>query len=553
MLDELYRLTSDEAILKKRIDELLQVKEAYAEARFVSRVAEACWKIAQIYSLLGQYKSASSSYDEAVNFFVKSSEKIPEARDYYLDLARVTSGPGRRSRVREIPIHPVNARNQGITMKQLPDCLKSPKNGTVLHRIIVRAPLLEEADELGRPVIGTAATRASVGGLVERLQFARNLFSKSYDALNQVSKSKPGENRISKKEIDATATIAGASLTCQKYCHARILIEEAKMANSRGENIRASECTHLVRIPLNRYLAVQQGEVGKKELSAIIKFARAWEKFNQAEASSSFKLFKESAELFKKTEEVGDSSLSLIARGNENYSIALAASLKFQESMSMDDYASAKSHLTIASEYYSKAGFPSEAEWFKGTERMLDGYLHVINALKEPDQEKKAKHYLPAEKVLRMASKIYEKAGYPSKRDEAMSKLKNVREERELALSFASMLSAPVIVSDTSLFSAATTTPEQSSGIEQFEGANVQVAVHVPDKVLSVEEEFDVRIDLINTGREAANLHFVDNISKFLNLRKRYEKDSPKGIDAEQLSVLEDSRAKTSSLFRSNP
>ncbi len=81
--------------------------------------------------------------------------------------------------------------------------------------------------------------------------------------------------------------------------------------------------------------------------------------------------------------------------------------------------------------------------------------------------------------------------------------------------------------------------PEQSSGIEQFEGANVQVAVHVPDKVLSVGEEFEVRIDLINTGREAANLHFVDNIPKLFSFQERHEKDSSLAIVKEPLSVVE--------------
>ena len=181
---------------------------------------------------------------------------------------------------------------------------------------------------------------------------------------------------------------------------------------------------------LEHVLTVQQGEVGKKELAAMITFARAWQKFHEAEASASIKLFKEAMDLFQKTAEVEESSLALIARGNENYSFALAAGLKFQESMNTDDYASAKSHLILASEDYSKAGFPSEAEWFRATERMLDAYLHIISALKEPDQEKKAKHYLAAEEVLRIASNIYEKAGYLSKRDEVMSRLKKVHEER---------------------------------------------------------------------------------------------------------------------------
>ena len=130
MLDELYRLTSDEVILEKRVGELLQVKEAYAEAHFVSRVAEACWKIAQTYSLLGQYKSASSWYGEAVNFFIQSSKKIPEARDYYSDLAQYMRAWSEIESARDSHLSGRCSKSKEHYEKLL-DCLKNPKAGTI--------------------------------------------------------------------------------------------------------------------------------------------------------------------------------------------------------------------------------------------------------------------------------------------------------------------------------------------------------------------------------------------------------------------------------------
>ena len=492
---------------------------------------------ADVFPTWSGHKSASSWSGEAVNFFIQSSKKIPEARDYYSDLAQYMRAWSEIESARDSHLSGRCSKSKEHYEKLL-DCLKNPKAEPFSASLSCACPARRRrrTGKIGDRDCGDACLSRRSSG---KASFRSEFVCKKHVELDQIFKNEPGENGISKTEIDATATIADASLTCQRYCDARILIEEAKLAYERGQNTQASQMYSSAAESLEHVLTVQQGEVGKKELAAMITFARAWQKFHEAEASASIKLFKEAMDLFQKTAEVEESSLALIARGNENYSFALAAGLKFQESMNTDDYASAKSHLILASEYYSKAGFPSEAEWFRATERMLDAYLHIISALKEPDQEKKAKHYLAAEEVLRIASNIYEKAGYLSKRDEVMSRLKKVHEERGACIVLRIDAFSPVIVPNTASFSTAALMPEQSSGIEQFEGANVQVAVHVPDKVLSVGEEFEVRIDLINTGREAANLHFVDNIPKLFSFQERHEKDSSLAIVKEPLSVVE--------------
>src|SRR5207245_3164618 len=142
------------------------------------------------------------------------------------------------------------------------------------------------------------------------------------------------------------------------------------------------------------------------------------------------------ADLFSKTfESVGKKRAALVAVGNANYCMALSSGLQFKQSSKLEDYTSAKTRLSEAAEDYSKAGFETAAQWFRATDRTLDAYVYMNNALKEVEPEKRTKNYLAAEKVLESAASIYENAGYPAKRDDILSVLKKVREEKEFTMS----------------------------------------------------------------------------------------------------------------------
>jgi hypothetical protein len=168
--------------------------------------------------------------------------------------------------------------------------------------------------------------------------------------------------------------------------------------------------------------------------------------------------------------------------------------------------------LESAAKYYVKAGFQSASEYAKGTELLLDAYLHMGNAKKESDPEKKAKLYAMAERVLQTSAGSFMKAEHPEKREQVLRLLEKVKEERELAISLSEVLHAPSIVSTTTSFTSPTPTQENAVGLERFEHADIQANVITRHKELKVGENLDLEIELVNAGKGAALLTKITEI-----------------------------------------
>ena len=106
-----------------------------------------------------------------------------------------------------------------------------------------------------------------------------------------------------------------------------------------------------------------------------------------------------------------------------------------------------------------KAGFQNASDYAKAIGLLFDAYVHMDNAKKENDPEKKAKLYAMAEKVLQTSAGSFIKAEHPEKTEQVQRLLEKVKEERELALSLSEVLHTPSIVSTTAAFT--TPTPNQ--------------------------------------------------------------------------------------------
>jgi len=172
----------------------------------------------------------------------------------------------------------------------------------------------------------------------------------------------------------------------------------------------------------------------------------------------------------------------------------------------------ATQHLESAANYYLKAGFKSASEYAKATGLLFDAYVHMDNAKKEGDIEKKAKLYAMADKVLQTSASSFMRAEHPEKSEQVQSLLEKVREERELAASLTEILHAPTIVSTTTSFVTPTSTKEEAVGLERFEHADVQANLIVTHKELRVGESLDVELEFVNAGKGSAILTKVTEI-----------------------------------------
>jgi uncharacterized repeat protein (TIGR01451 family) len=169
-------------------------------------------------------------------------------------------------------------------------------------------------------------------------------------------------------------------------------------------------------------------------------------------------------------------------------------------------------HLESAARHYVKAGFQSASDYAKAIGLLFDAYVHMDNAKKENDPEKKAKLYAMAEKVLQASAGSFTKAEHPEKTEQVQRLLEKVKEEQELALSLSEVLHAPSIVSATAAFATPNPNQENAVGLERFEHADIQASVTSRQKELKVGENLYLKVELVNAGKGPALLVKVIDI-----------------------------------------
>ncbi len=117
-----------------------------------------------------------------------------------------------------------------------------------------------------------------------------------------------------------------------------------------------------------------------------------------------------------------------------------------------------------------------------------------------------------AEKVLQTSAESYMKAKHPEKSEEVQRLLESVKEERQLAMSLTEVLHAPTVASSTTSFSTPTPTHEKAVGLEKFEHAAIEANLVLSSKEAKAGENFNLEMQIVNVGKEAALLAKVEEI-----------------------------------------
>jgi tetratricopeptide (TPR) repeat protein len=353
---------------------------------------------------------------------------------------------------------------------------------------------VEQAEDLSRKEQGEDAIQA--------FEQAAKLFNETNKSLQtQLDKiENPDERQMATGMVKATGER-------REYCLGRIALEEAKILDKKGDHYSSSQKYGSAAEIFEKITDRLESEQDRKEFKLIITLSQAWQKMMLAEARASPELYMEASQLFEQSSEHSSSEkTSFLTLGHSRFCKALEAGTKFADTGDVTLHTVAQQHLESAAKYYVKAGFQSASEYAKATELLLDAYVHMDNAKKEPDPEKKARLYTMAEKVLQTSAGSFMKAEHPEKREQVLRLLEKVKEERELALSLSEVLHAPSIVSTTAAFVSPTPNQENAVGLERFEHADIQANIITRQKELKVGENLNLEIELINAGKGPALL-----------------------------------------------
>ena len=499
LLTRLYALTNDRGHLRKSVGAYENAAESFQRANLASRIAESHWICAQAYDSIEEHLGAAEKFSLASDTYRKAAEKVPQLKDFYQDYA---SYMGAWSEIEKAKHH--HSRQEYHLAKE---CYQK---AAALHKTTKRWDYLatnysaweqvENAEDLSREEQSQEA--------IEAFEKAVQLFEEGKNSL-QAELDKV-ENADEKDMV--TKLVQAADLRGQ-YCHARVVLEQARLFAKKGDHYSSSENYGKASQSLEGIALALESENTRRELRLIAVLSRAWQMMTRAEDEALPGLYLEAATLFEEAKELSPNEKARsLALDHSRFCRALEAGTRFTDTGDSPLHFLAVQHLESASKYYLKADFQSASEYARATELLFDAYAHTGKAKKEEDPDKKAKLYVMSEKVLQAAAEAYLKAEQPAKRQLVLKLLEKVKEERELAVTLTEVLHAAPVVSTTTTFTAPTPTREAPVGLDRFDHADIQASLIVRQRDLRVGEDLSLEIELVNAGRGPAQLVKLEEV-----------------------------------------
>jgi hypothetical protein len=498
MLTELYELTKDLNCLGKAIVTSQKAIESAEKIEIVNHVAESHWKIARIQDIIGEHLKAAEDFQQASISYRKASDKIPQLKAFYTDYASYMEAWSQIEKARQHHVRQEYGMAKEYYEKAA-EIHKSLKQWSYLTPNYLAWSTLENAEDLSRKEKNEQA--------IQSFERATKIFGESNatlkDAAAQIEN--PDEKQLADDLTKATEIR-------QEYCVGRIVLEEAKILDKKGDHLLSSEKFGDASKIFKEIARSLKNEQERKDLGLIATLAEAWQKMTQAETEMSPALYAEASQLFQQAKDLGsDEKTKMLTMGHHHFCKALEAGTKFVDTRDMAIWNTAIQELDTAGNYYTKAGFESASEFTKATGLLFDAYVYIDKAKKETDPETKTKLYIMTEKVLEASADHFEKAEHTEKRTQARALMKEIEKEKEFALSLAEVLHNPLIGSTTS-FPVPSPTLESAVGSERFEHADIQANLKALEDI-ELGEQFDVLLDLVNIGNNHGLLVRLDHIA----------------------------------------
>ncbi len=489
----LYDLTNDGDNLRKATEAFKRAAESFEKPNLASRIAECFWKAAQAYDALSEHLKASENFFSASGNYKLAAEKIPQLKGFYGDYASYMEAWAEIEKAR---YH--HERQEYSSAKEFYEKAaslhKSTEKWSFLAPNYLGLAQVESGEDLSRKEHSREAVQA--------FEQAATLFKETEPILQ----TELNKTESSDKNQMVASLIRGAELRYE-YCVGRVALEDAKVLDRKGDHYSSSQTYGRAAETFEKIIQKLESEQDRREVKLIATLSRAWQMMARAEEEASPKLYLEGSRLFEEAKELcPNEKARSLALGHSRFCKALEAGARFADSADASLHDSAIQDLETASKYYLKAGFQEASEYADAMELLFDAYLHMDEAKREKDHEKKTRLYAMTEKVLQASAESFHKAEQPAKREHILKLIEKVKKERELALSLAEMLHTPAFVSATEAFSAPAATREKAVGAERFEHADVQASVITRQRNMNVGENLSLEIELVNAGRGPAQL-----------------------------------------------
>jgi KaiC/GvpD/RAD55 family RecA-like ATPase/tetratricopeptide (TPR) repeat protein len=499
ILDEIYMLTEDKKNLNRAIEVYEDAAREFKKANLPSRVAESHWKMARNQDRLGKYEEAAKNFENAFTEYENAAQRTPHFEGFYLDYATYMKAWTEIERARFSSAREEYDQAQKHYEKAA-KLLESSNVWKYLAPTYFAWALLKQGENQSRKNHGEKA--------IESFGKAANLFNRARSFL------KAQLTRIQNvEEKDMALTMTRASQIRSEYCRGKIALEEAKMLDKEGHHLSSSQKYLAAAQVFEKLERETESETEREEFRPIICLCLAWQKMTLADAKASPELYMEASQLFEQTSERTRSERTrFLALGHSRFCKALEAGTRFTDTRDAALHSVIMQHLQSATDYYRRTALQHVAEYARATGLLFDAYVHMDNAKKEIDPEKRARLYMITEKILKTSAGSYLKAEQPTKMEQVQGLLTKVREERELAVALTEILRATPIVSSTPAFATPVKNEEKAVGLERFDDAAIETNLVLSSKQVKAGEDFNLEMQIANVGKKAALLTKVEEI-----------------------------------------
>ncbi len=491
ILTQYYYLTQEHSVAHNAIKAYEDAIDLFRNSLHIAPTAALRWKVAKIYDELGQAEAASNQFVQAAEAYRKGAYEVPGSASVFQDLARYMDV---WAVVETARLHHREARYDDSSELYFSAARRLEEINGWSHL----APTFLARSELEKGEALSAGEKHAKA--IEAFEKAVKGFQNATGSLEKKLDTSPeGTDREELQEW------LGLARQRTLYCRGRLSLEEARALDKKGEK-RQSAGKYLDSSQILGELSRDVSSQDRPELRALGEFCKAWARMKQAELTASPELYSQAADSFleAKTADIDD-QLQLLAVANASICRALSAGTQFRQTRDAEKYATIKTHLETAADYYREAGFRKTESWTRAYQRLFDALVFASAAEVERDPNKKTESYNAAEKHFRLAAKLFGNAGFPLKKREALLDLKRVLEEKQVLLTALQELSQV----PTTTGSPIGTIPKGGGkpiGYERFEEAYVVGDISLTQTDVLVGSDFTFELDIANVGRTNATL-----------------------------------------------
>ncbi len=498
ILSKLHAVTSDPALAHKAVKAYERAIDRLAGSKSTATIAALGWKIAGIYDTLRSFQLASDEFRKAAADYRKAISDVAGSASLFDDLAHYLDAWSviETARLQHDEGEYLSASEYYSAAARL---LGESREWTHLSPLFTARSLLEKGEGLSSEEKHSGAIE-SLGRAIDQFREEGRLLEKKLQETSEVQE---------KRELEDWLEIA---LQRESYCLARLQLEEARALDKKGDKRASARKFQISAQTLTALLGKVSDVQERAELEGLAKFCDGWAKMKEAEARASPELYSEAAESFLALRSTQTKGQFLhLAFANAAICKALGAGTLFQQTRDVQYYSEVKKQTEAAAESFRAAGFRKTEAWTRATQRLFDSLIFITDAESERDPVRKTELYHLAENHLELAARLYGEAGFPTRKEEALSHLERIREEKQVLLAPLEALSQIPTATATSL-SLSPRGRGQPIGTQRFDEAYVVGDLNIPQKEVPLGTVFILDLEIANVGKAPATLVKLQNV-----------------------------------------